>query len=331
MVNPRTTRLPEVLGRDEKVEPNTSEALAVDMVGTGKRVLALGSAGDLTLLLAAAGNRVTTVEAQAAATDEAPGAAESFVVGDLDGPGLGDLLTARTFDVVLLADVLEASRDVRRLLENARRFLVPGGYAVLNVPNLTHGSIRLGSPLDAPHRPLFTLKTLYEACFYAGFRLVEIARVKAPVFAAEGPAQIVKPSEIDREILRELEADPESDTLRFIVRAAPLGDEALARAERAAGGESAAALKARVEALTEQLRLAHERLTELDEAKRERDAAAAAFFAHVDAELARTRREIAHVDAMIRAVESSKWWTLKRAFGKARRVVANVLRRRPAG
>ncbi|MBD5656390.1 MAG: hypothetical protein IAI50_14590 [Candidatus Eremiobacteraeota bacterium] len=57
------------------------------------------------------------------------------------------------------------------------------------------------------------------------------------------------------------------------------------------------------------------------------ESVAGAFFSHVEAELARTRREIAHIDGLIRQVQNSKWWTVKRALGKARRIVAARLRR----
>ena len=476
MINPKHKRLADPLERDEKVDTQTSIALALDMIGSGKRVLEVGAtAGDSLRLLVAAGNRVTAIEADGTASDDALAACEAVVAGDLDLQALGELVPGQTFDVALFGDVLEQLRDPRRVLEETRRFLAPGGFAVLSVSNVAHGSIRLaflrgrfdapgGGPLDRSYRRLFTLKNLHDLCFRAGFRVVEIARVKAPVVASEGPAQILKPDTLDREILREIETDPEHDTYRFVVRAAPLGDDErlaalveiaveaemqlgdargkLARVEGDANArvaeyeranEALRTENASVRAEASAVRLALERAQEevidarehavasrrrfdldverlradvavweeraaaarevADEANRERDAAfaardaadaalrtagrdlnaahadvekraaaiedlrfelereaaklrdvvadrdrirdaqeaqqtaAAAFFAHVEAELSRTRREILHIDGMIRAVQSSKWWTLKRALGKAKRIAVARLRR----
>jgi SAM-dependent methyltransferase/predicted nucleic acid-binding Zn-ribbon protein len=552
LINPKLKRLAGSLGQDENAEAESRREIVLDMIGSGKRVLEFGCAeGDLSRLLAAAGNRVTGIETAGPSAGEARSSCEEVVVADLDARSLSDILPSRTYDVVVFDNVLEYVRDPRRVLEESRRFLGPGGYAVIAVPNVAHGSIRLallrgrfdvqnGGPLERSSLRLFTLKSVHELCFRAGFRVVAIERTKAPLAAPDGSAQKLKPGDFDREILREIETDPEHDTVQFVIRAAPLGDEerlaalvtiavdaelrssearsALARieaeaadvreraveleervasqsSERSRAGLEIAALRerleraerevedsharlerlpdaersigeahARAEILADQLRLANERVTgyerridalhaqnsafgaeaaairtaldrateELaasrdaallvretfdvevgrlgeaiaewqdrvalardvaEEANRERDVAVAArdvaeetsrrlqrelnesnlaaekragaiedlrfqlereatnlrdvladrdrirhaheaqqsaavsFFAHVEAELARTRREILQIDGMIRQVQSSRWWIVKRALGKARRIVVSKLRR----
>jgi 2-polyprenyl-3-methyl-5-hydroxy-6-metoxy-1,4-benzoquinol methylase len=504
LINPKLKRLVDSLGRDEKFEPYTDRALVLEMIGSDKRVVAFGcDEGDLFGLLAAAGNRVTAIAPDAGTAEAARPSCEDAIVADLEAGPLGEVLSGRSYDVALFHNVLEFVRDARRVLEESRRLLGPGGYAVLAIPNVAHASVRLAllrGRFDVPGsgtlaRPVlhfFTLKSIHELCFRAGFRVVAIERTKSPLAAAE----------FEREILHEIETDPEHDTLQFVIRAAPLGDderlaalvdiavdaelragdarahvalveregqelqlrladvqERIAReaASRAVAEAELAAFEARVERAEREaseyerrddtlrlqtvayqaeaaaLRTALERVNEevaearaaaalarerfdahvardgaavadwqarvllaagvAEEANRERDfaqaareaaeaacrhlqerlgearvlaeeragtiedlrfeieqaatnlrgvladrerlreahevqqTAAAAFFTHVETELARTRREIVHIDGMIRQVQSSRWWTIKRALGKARRIVVAKLRR----
>ncbi|MBD5654624.1 MAG: methyltransferase domain-containing protein, partial [Candidatus Eremiobacteraeota bacterium] len=237
MINPKMKRLTDSLERDEKVEGSSSLALLLDMVGSGKRVLEFGCGrGPTSRALTAAGNRVVGIEIDGTLAAEARGSCEEVVQADLDARPLAELVPNRTFDVAVFGNVLEYLRDPRAVLEETRRFLGPGGYAVLAIPNVAHVSIRLAllrgrfdmhgsNPLERSYLRFFTLKSITELCFGAGFRIVEIERVKASPFASEGSTQTLKPGDFDREIMREIESDPEHDTTQFVLRAAPLGDD----------------------------------------------------------------------------------------------------------
>lgn len=148
-------------------DPNISHSQVADLVGQGQRVLDLGCwTGDLGAVLKARGCTVTGIEVDEAAAEKAGHRLDEVVVADLDTALPSTLVAAGSFDVVLLADVLEHLADPRAVLADAARVLAPGGRVVASVPNVTHGSLRLAllegrwsytdtGLLDATHRRFF--------------------------------------------------------------------------------------------------------------------------------------------------------------------------------
>jgi len=118
-----------------KPSPYSSHSLlmaALPEKGEGRRVLDLGCAdGWLAAVLAARGYRVTGVERPATVTAAFPREVE-LVEADLDA-GLPPLSGA--YDYALCADILEHLRDPRRLLDQIRGVLAPGGRLVASLPN----------------------------------------------------------------------------------------------------------------------------------------------------------------------------------------------------
>ncbi len=541
MINPKSKRDSDQTRKSEHVAGD-HHALLLEMVGRGKRVLEFGcAAGAMSRSLSAAGNRVTGIELDAKAAAQARAACEEVIVADLDTRLLVDLLPATPFDAAVFSGILERLRDPRQVLDEARALLGPHGYAVISVPNVAHGAVRLSllrgrfdrsatGSAETEQLHYFTLRSVHELCLRAGYRVAEVGRTKVPLFGAatESLPQLNR-ADFDEAIVAEIEADPDHDTLQFVLRAVPLDDgqrlsdtidiavDSEARAhearaalermeremaalrglderfqlqralldERSAVAERALALerekaslerelltyRSRSEALSEHLLAANERVAEaekrqsdfraetlatrgaleranedvaaareaasnvrnavdlevarlreaiadwqsqteaarsaVDELKRERDLlrletkeieaarmhaaaleeaqheveethytleetrrgfdevtaaledarkealrlrgveadrerlvkelrrveieledAVSAFFAHTDAELDKTRREIAHVDLLIRQVQSSRWWRIKTAVGKMRGAVAARVRRR---
>lgn len=107
----------------------------------GLRTIELGSGrGDLSLLLAQAGARVTLLDSSERALEQARArfdrldAAATFVCGDM----LGDLApVCEGFDVSLSSGVIEHFRDDdrNRVLRSHLDVLVPGGLTVVSVPH----------------------------------------------------------------------------------------------------------------------------------------------------------------------------------------------------
>jgi 2-polyprenyl-3-methyl-5-hydroxy-6-metoxy-1,4-benzoquinol methylase len=123
---------------------NNAHTYALDLVGRNQRVLEVGCAtGYVTKALVDQGCTVVGIELDAGAAAQAEKWAERVVVGDID---LGDVwaqVPDESFDVVLCGDVLEHLRDPLGALKSAVRKLKPTGTAVISLPNVAHGDVRL--------------------------------------------------------------------------------------------------------------------------------------------------------------------------------------------
>jgi SAM-dependent methyltransferase len=152
--------------------------------------------------------------------------AEDVIVIDLDRddfiPKLGD----RVFDVALFGDVLEHLRDPLAVLRRVREFLVPGGYVVVSVPNVTHVDVRLAllegrfeyrdlGLLDRTHLRFFTAVSLEGLLRDAGLIPVEHQRIIVQPFCTEVGAN----DELPAQVLEVALGDPEALTYQFVVKA----------------------------------------------------------------------------------------------------------------
>ena len=100
--------------------------------GPNKRVLDLGCRDGALTQAYAAGNEIVGVDADREALAEAGKLGIETRWADLDEPLLFE---DASFDVVVAGELLEHLRDPRRLVEEARRVLRPGGTFVASVPN----------------------------------------------------------------------------------------------------------------------------------------------------------------------------------------------------
>lgn len=220
-----------------ELSKSSSYAKVLDLVGSGKRVLYLGcGSGWLAEFMKTNGCSITGIETNPRLAEEARAFCEEVVVADLDMRSLADVLPGRLFDVVVFTDILERLREPRRLLNEARSLLGPPGFAVLSIPNVAHGAVRLSllrggfhyakaGPLDSDQLRFFTLSSIRELCLRSGYRLDLIDRTKHPLFAPNDLVPDVDPADFDRSVIDMIANDPEHDTLQFVVRATPLDDE----------------------------------------------------------------------------------------------------------
>ena len=238
MIDPRRSLYPRPkLDQVREREGETSHALMLDMIGVGKRVLELGcSNGFMSRLLKQRNCQVTGVEVDPLAANEARAFCDEIIVADLDTRPLVDLLPGTPFDVAVFGDVLEHLRDPWRVLDEARAFLAPGSFAVLSIPNIAHGSVRLAllrgsfdyqpqGLLDSTHLRFFTLRSVHELCMRSGYRIEEIRRTKADLFAATELLPSLDSTEFDADLVAQVRSDPEHDTVQFVIKAVPLSDE----------------------------------------------------------------------------------------------------------
>lgn len=272
MISPRAKRYPAPEeGPGGEFKPGSSQALIVGMVGYGKRVLEFGCAAGYTARqLSARGNRVTGVDADADALAEAGRSCEETILADLDLRPLGEILGDRRFDVVVFGDVLEHLRDPLRVLRESRSFLSEDGFAVVSIPNVAHGNVRLSllrgsfdyAPvglLDNSHLRFFTLRSVRELCTRAGYRIETIERTKVALFEQSAVVPQVDEREFSPDLIDEIRGDREHDTLQFVLRALPVADDehlSLALDELAGAEARAAEAGATVERLERRLAVA---------------------------------------------------------------------------
>ena len=155
-------------------------------------VLDLGSSsGEFTRQVAAMGHRVTGVDL--VHSDEIDAICERFVVADLDD-GIPAELDGTTYDIVILADVLEHLKDPRQLLEAAMTHLAPGGQVLVSVPNVSHWypRVRIGlglfdydkrGILDVTHLRFFTKRSFERLLLSTGLAVNSWSYTASPASA----------------------------------------------------------------------------------------------------------------------------------------------------
>jgi SAM-dependent methyltransferase len=214
---------------------NTSHGLVLDLVGTGRRVLDVGcSTGQLGRLLAERGNTVSGVELDPEAAAIAEAHLERVVVTDLESTDLVAELGPGSFDALVFADVLEHLRDPADVLRRAKGLLAPGGFVVISLPNVAHGSVRLAlldgnfeyrdlGLLDSTHLRFFTRSTVDGFLRSTGLAPVAFRRTTAGIFSTE---IAVAPLSFSEEVLDKVAGSPEAETYQFVVKAVPVESDA---------------------------------------------------------------------------------------------------------
>ena len=207
---------------------NSSQTMAVEMVGGNKRVLEFGcAAGAVSKVLAERGCHVVGIELDPELASRAKEFCEEVIVADAEELDFDEALGGRSFDVAVFGDVLEHLRDPVPLLQRVRPFLAPEGYVVASIPNVAHGAVRLAllkgrfryTPeglLDETHLRFFTHDSVRRLFEESGFQLVETRRTSVPIFGSEIE---LHPEDFPAELVAEIEADPEATTYQFVTKA----------------------------------------------------------------------------------------------------------------
>ncbi len=201
-------------------------------IGSNKRVLELGSStGYLTQAMTERGCSVTGVEIDPDAAEVARARGFEVHVLDLDFIDLSKHFAGRSFDAVLLADVLEHLRSPEQTLKQLATLLAPDGLIVASIPHGTHGDIRIAALLGRlPFRPMglldhthvrFFTRSLVEKLFVeSGYDIVQMERNRWSTGYSEVSFEAPRTLPPDLAGLKHLlDCDPEADTYQFIVQA----------------------------------------------------------------------------------------------------------------
>jgi 2-polyprenyl-3-methyl-5-hydroxy-6-metoxy-1,4-benzoquinol methylase len=315
--------------------PNNPHAIALQLVGEGKRVLELGSAaGHVTRALVARANEVVCVELDAEAAMGTDGVAQRTIVTDLDWMDLPARLGDERFEVVLAGDVLEHTREPGLLLRLIRGLLSDGGYVVASLPNVAHGDVRLMlldgrfeyhdlGLLDRTHLRFFTKATLRDTFAEAGYRISQHFTVTAPLGGTELGVDLAT---FPQEVVKRIADDPESIVYQYVVRADPLQpspDYGVATPPFVTPDADVARLTHQLNAMRRQLA---ERVAELSAELRSSEhlaAERAGAIEHLEGALrsaedsaAARAGAIAHLEGRVNELEAAtrrRWWRRRRS------------------
>jgi 2-polyprenyl-3-methyl-5-hydroxy-6-metoxy-1,4-benzoquinol methylase len=213
------------------------EDIVLELVGTGKKVLEIGcGSGSLSRRLTEQSCRVTGLERDPVLAADASKVCAEVIVADPDTRSLVDILPRTTFDVLVIGEMLFGLREPWRVLDEARTFMAHDAFAVLSVPNMAHGTLRLamikgelrypeGGLPTTPYLRLLNTDSVKEFCLRAGFDLSEVWRTKVSLFTEHPLLPEIDPEDFDGSLIEHIRADEEHDTLRYIFKARALSDE----------------------------------------------------------------------------------------------------------
>ncbi|WP_244931677.1 class I SAM-dependent methyltransferase [Nocardioides sp. W7] len=216
---------------------NNSQTQAVYFVGRGKRVLDVGCwKGALGRALIAQDCQVSGLDIDEAAAEVAREFLDEVVVADLDKTSLSSCFPEKSFDVIVFADVLEHLVDPAAVLRDAKQLLRPGGFVVLSIPNIAHGSVRLAllqglwdytdtGHLDRTHLRFFSRRGLVDLVRGSGYAIDELRATVVDVLSRE---VVYDPEPLPPGIIEWVRDQTDAMTFQFLVRAHPDDDAATA-------------------------------------------------------------------------------------------------------
>lgn len=172
-----------------RAHPGGAHSILMRLVPPGSRVLELGCAsGYLSgYMERTLGCRVTGMDTDPVATAIASERCSEVYTADLDAPdALGPARASAPYDVLFAAAVLEHLKHPEHLLREASKLLVPGGLAIVSLPNVAHWAIRLRllrgrfdyvdyGVMDRTHCRLYTARTGRELLEGQGYRVERLA------------------------------------------------------------------------------------------------------------------------------------------------------------
>ncbi len=177
----------------------SSHRILIDLIrrsGARGRLLDLGPAnGELCEAIGEQFAHTTCIEIDDKCLPALRDRFDDVTIADLET--LNDL--PRRFDAIVMADVLEHLHDQKKILDEVRQSLNPGGHLFISVPNIANLTIRIGlffgyfvyrerGILDETHVRFYTLRSIRRALERAGFRVERTRGSSIPLRLIVGKA-----------------------------------------------------------------------------------------------------------------------------------------------
>jgi LmbE family N-acetylglucosaminyl deacetylase/2-polyprenyl-3-methyl-5-hydroxy-6-metoxy-1,4-benzoquinol methylase/glycosyltransferase involved in cell wall biosynthesis len=205
----------------------------LDLLGKDRRVLEVGCGpGSMTKLLKEiAGSRVTGLELDAQAVEQARQWCEAIHRADLNAPDWSQVLGATAgFDSVIAADVLEHLYDPWAVLRQMATLLGPDGNVIVSLPHAGHaaiagclvnGDVRYSESglLDRTHIRFFGLKNIEDLFAQADLKIIAVRHVIRAPEDTELAGSWKQLSAFERAALK---LKKHSDIYQVVVKAVPV-------------------------------------------------------------------------------------------------------------
>ena len=124
-------------------DPNHVASKIFSLIDGGQTVLEVGCASGIQTrqLKERLGCKVTGIEIDPLAAEDARPYCEDLIVGSIETLDLTQALGDKRFDVITFADVLEHLYTPVEALKKVRTFLNADGYLIASIPNIAHAAI----------------------------------------------------------------------------------------------------------------------------------------------------------------------------------------------
>ena len=211
---------------------NAVQLAAAQLVGSGQRVLVVGSITDVLLRqLRSQECEISMIDRRRRAALSGAALCERVLVGDVEHLNPVQEFGNGSFDCIVAVGLLEFAKDPEGVLVRLKQCLPEKGFLVTSVPNTSHGGMRLGFLQDgqfglSPHGAggptqtgHYDRKSLESLLDKAGFALGRLERHRIPIEASLSPENLAW---APPDLLTSLSNDPEARTSHFIALAYPL-------------------------------------------------------------------------------------------------------------
>lgn len=175
-------------------KPYSVFAKIYKLVPEGSNVLDVGChTGKFGAVLKQKGCRVTGIEIDAAAAEQAKRRLDDLILADVEAVDTFHNVSEK-YDVILFLDILEHCLWPAEILSRVRQSLSTGGFVIASIPNIANWSTRLNlffgrfdyertGLMDETHLRFYTIKTARKLFETAGYRIELVDhRFNLPVF-----------------------------------------------------------------------------------------------------------------------------------------------------
>jgi 2-polyprenyl-3-methyl-5-hydroxy-6-metoxy-1,4-benzoquinol methylase len=302
----------------QELDPNSSLSKMLSLIGQHKKVIDFGCAsGYFAKLLVDEKCAVTGVELNPDAAKMAEKYCQKVIVADLDAKKVEDVVGDERFDVAVFGDVLEHLKYPLDVLKSVKNVLTPEGFVVASIPNIAHGSVRLAllegkfeyaelGLLDNTHLRFFTHASIQELFGDAGFCIEAEKYTFLPIFNELPFTPNLDRGNFSADLLEAVHRDRFSEVLQFVVRAYPWSMS-----------HEYNTLRHNFEETQHHLSAANDRILQMQAELQRTQAELQQMHAelqHTQAELQQTQTNLNRSELMIQAMESSKFWQLRKVW-----------------